>query len=437
MRNMETSREIAPEKSPFDRFERDDAFEALANLMRGPRPPIALVGAGASVGSGYVSWPDLLKELEKAAGSADQGVRWKAILEKLNDAPWTAEVHYRAMGKPAFERLITGLFQPKPTLGEPHLTLGRMAFRHFLTTNYDSSIEDALKRAGHTPRAFCWDEGEALAKFLIRLGDPSDEKFVVYLHGRYDRPDSIILTEGSYVTRYVASDDARSKLLAIFMTHPVVFIGFSMNDPDFANFMREVTARLKVPLPSHFALLGYSTLEEREAYQARMLNKYGVRPIFYHRVSRTGHDEHDNLLHLLDALAGQPPRPFVARSSAVDGKKSPVDLSDPQKGQWGGLSEAGGRRLRAEPRSLKAYWFSFDLIVEATDGKPLAGAVEFHLHDTFTEPVMLVPVVEGTARCEITSYGAFTVGALADDGATRLELDLALQSNLPVDWRQR
>lgn len=127
----------------------------------------------------------------------------------------------------------------------------------------------------------------------------------------------------------------------------------------------------------------------------------------------------------------------------------PVDPDDPQKGQWGGQSERDGRRLRAtvgEGRDRyagRSYsdvfsgWFMVQLIVEPTDGHPLEGEVEFHLHPSFNPPIVRVPVQDGRAILEHYSWGAFTVGALADNGHTRLELDLATLSDAPNVFRAR
>lgn len=46
-------------------------------------------------------------------------------------------------------------------------------------------------------------------------------------------------------------------------------------------------------------------------------------------------------------------------------------------------------------------------------------------------------VVEGAAMIERIAYGAFTVGAEADGGATRLELDLVDLPDAPELFRSR
>jgi hypothetical protein len=69
------------------------------------------------------------------------------------------------------------------------------------------------------------------------------------------------------------------------------------------------------------------------------------------------------------------------------------------------------------------------------DPGPLEGEVEFHLHQTFPNPVLRRPVRDGVAMCQLMAYGAFTAGAVADRGRTQLELDLALDPAYPEEFR--
>ena len=78
------------------------------------------------------------------------------------------------------------------------------------------------------------------------------------------------------------------------------------------------------------------------------------------------------------------------------------------------------------------------LVVVSTDARrPLSGQVEFHLHPTFSPSIRTVGVKDGKATLELEGYGAFTVGAKVDGGATRLELDLAKIAEAPKAFRER
>lgn len=103
------------------------------------------------------------------------------------------------------------------------------------------------------------------------------------------------------------------------------------------------------------------------------------------------------------------------------------DPDDPQKGQWGGSPVNNNRELKAKvtslPGSIPLYRIELE-VVSTNTFYPLTGKVTFHLHPSFAHPTIEVDVVDGKATLSILSYGSFTVGAEADNGLTKLELDL-------------
>lgn len=123
------------------------------------------------------------------------------------------------------------------------------------------------------------------------------------------------------------------------------------------------------------------------------------------------------------------------RKTATSTRKAPAD--DPQKHQWGGLASRAGRTMSAAVKKIDEDWFRIKLEVRTDRGAPkLTGPVKFHLHDTFAEPVQTVTAKNGVARLTLYAYGAFTVGASADRGRTRLELDLAEVRGAPKAFRE-
>jgi hypothetical protein len=130
----------------------------------------------------------------------------------------------------------------------------------------------------------------------------------------------------------------------------------------------------------------------------------------------------------------------TARGSTF-GRVHIVDQYDPHKGRWGGQPTDNGRELRATVRpaedDLDRIWFDVDLEVRSTDpvNRPLVGVVTFFLHPSFSPDVRTATPVDNAAVLTLRSLGAFTVGAVADDGATRLELDLAELPSAPEAFR--
>lgn len=106
-----------------------------------------------------------------------------------------------------------------------------------------------------------------------------------------------------------------------------------------------------------------------------------------------------------------------------------VDPDDPNRGRFGGSPEANGRKLSATITPMAGPTSAtcrVRLAVTSTDpSRPLEGKVRLHLHPTFGRwSSYEIDARGGVAEDVLTSYGAFTIGAEADGGATRLELDL-------------
>jgi hypothetical protein len=127
--------------------------------------------------------------------------------------------------------------------------------------------------------------------------------------------------------------------------------------------------------------------------------------------------------------------------AAADGIQ-PGSLDDPWKGRFGGQDISNDRALRAEVKPIPGSrgLYSIRLTVSSLhpDTNPLKGAVQFFLHPTFTDPKPVVPVgPNGVAELNLKAWGAFTVGAIADDGQTKLELDLSQLESAPIEFRNR
>ena len=424
----------------------EKAFRDLVGALKRRPRPVALVGAGVSVDSGYPDWNGLLEKLNERAKNR-MAPKYHQHLGMLNDPQWKAEEYRRAMGENLFRSMIAGEFAPNGrSLGPLAEAVVKLRFRHFLTTNYDSCIERALDAGGLPYESVSWSDTDGMREFFHGLSFDDVPPYIVHLHGCFYDPGNVILTERSYAERYVRSNDAARKLFAILVTQPVVFVGFSVSDLDLNQPIREANASLGEGSPHHFALVGYQAEEQKEIIRNRFRTKFGITPVFYPVTGEAGKNEnHGALLELLSRLRAEvsesPPavetleRPSPAAEEIPSGTPAPDPL-DPEKGRWGGLPERANRRLRVENLEPIGEWYGFDLVVESTEGgPPLKGPVTFHLHPTFNDPEQTKPVGDdGRARLRIdSSYGVFTVGAEVEGEETRLELDLATVEDFP-DW---
>ena len=134
--------------------------------------------------------------------------------------------------------------------------------------------------------------------------------------------------------------------------------------------------------------------------------------------------------------------PEGATSETNRGPTPGQAADDPWKGVFGGKSvnKAKGRELTARVLPLPSQdgWCSIELTVRALPGAaPLAAPVQFFVHETFPNNRPVVTPRNGVATLFLKSWGAFTVGALTDDGACELELDLAELADAPAEFRGR
>ena len=163
----------------YPAFEDGEAFDKLKTLIKSGRPPIALIGAGASAKSGYPTWTQLIQLLQSAASKKTKAGQWKKNLDDVNDAPWTAEVFARDLGPGGLGKLIRKEFATRQSLAEPHIALAKMPFPHFLTTNFDPSIEEALRAVKREYTVVSWRDDMAVSDFLINLGHPDNRTRVL------------------------------------------------------------------------------------------------------------------------------------------------------------------------------------------------------------------------------------------------------------------
>jgi hypothetical protein len=156
----------------------------------------------------------------------------------------------------------------------------------------------------------------------------------------------------------------------------------------------------------------------------------------------------DGLSRRLIALEGFSTAPPVTASHAArmtpergasQELKTKFNPRDPQKGQWGGQSKTEKWEVTAKVAQTSGNWFRIELTVKARPGVSarLVKPVEFHLHDTFPEPVETVTPKDGGAVLKLGSYGAFTVGVKVRDDDSTMELDLAELGDAPKTFRER
>lgn len=133
----------------------------------------------------------------------------------------------------------------------------------------------------------------------------------------------------------------------------------------------------------------------------------------------------------------------IELDESIEKNKAVIHPDDPNKGKFRGVSVDNdrGRMFIASvgQSALHKDWFNIKLEVRSLNVNKnlLQGKVKFILHPTFRKDVVEVTAIDGIAKLELTAWGAFTALAIADNGQTKLELDLSEIPNAPASFRAR
>ena len=182
-------------------------------------------GAGLSVASGYVDWKELLRNPAKKIG---------LDVDKETDLVALAQYIYNKDGsKQPLAELIKNSFISCNNINENHEILAKLPIKTYWTTNYDSLIEDSLKKNGKNP------DVKKSVKDLSTIISKRD--VVVYkMHGDISNASDVVLIKEDYELY-----DLRNQLFSISLKRDLIsktflFIGFSFEDPNLEYILSKV-----------------------------------------------------------------------------------------------------------------------------------------------------------------------------------------------------
>jgi hypothetical protein len=292
-------------QSIYDR--RMNRINLPADLLKkiGEGRCIAFVGSGMSVGAGLPTWRKLLENMITWCEGNNVNLPARGELQKLLDEGkflLVAKVVVQALTQRQFHDLVVAEIKIpgiKPT--ELHRALVEIPFRAVLTSNYDTLIEDAYTvKMGSSPVVFTQLDLAELSRSLS-----NDEFYVFKNHGDIKRVDSIILTGQHYRDLIHGNAAYKIHIENVFTSNTVLFIGFSLSDPDLLGFLNELAYVFKNHTVTHYAILDRTSVTAIEIDGFRA--DYGIEVIPYTPSSSA----HPEVLEILKELARVAPKPFL------------------------------------------------------------------------------------------------------------------------------
>jgi hypothetical protein len=263
---------------------------------------VVFVGSGISMWSGLPSWKRLLGDLAsrlEAEGQSAELVRREIAGGDLLQAASYGVSKLTPATFGSFMRQAVRFGDATPHV--IHKAIVELGPTSFITTNYDTLIEQALGAW----RSGIFFPAAVTNRHLVELADivrARSSHFIFKPHGDANDLESIILTREQY--RLLLPGGERHKALealkTLLVTRPVLYLGFSLRDPDFIHLRDLLFNIYQGSVRDHWAIMPDVTPDEADYWRLH----YGIKLHRYEtREGADGSRDHRELLCQLEALA--------------------------------------------------------------------------------------------------------------------------------------
>jgi tetratricopeptide (TPR) repeat protein len=231
---------MKPEHEPF--------YKAIINSLQ--TNSLALfAGAGLSMPAGFVDWKGLLRDLANEIGiNIDKENNLLAIAQEY--------VHFVG-GRGSVNQTIMNEFTRKVELTENHMIIARLNIGTFWTTNFDTLLEESLRKTSRRP-----DVKHTVSQLSLTL--PYNDVIVYKMHGDVSIPHETILTKQDFENYFEHRAAFLNILIAQLITKTFVFIGISFNDPNIMYVLDKVYELLESGQRRHWYFIKKLTKGETQ-----------------------------------------------------------------------------------------------------------------------------------------------------------------------------
>jgi hypothetical protein len=258
----------------------------------------AFIGSGVSVDAGGPDWARLAADVARVLGHAaalEEDRTLSGCLEKLQYARGFSRL-VKLTDRREVDLAVEGRLSQIDGPGQLHLKVTDWPFRGYITSNYDTLLEEALvaqRYKGWVP------VGNTDAEIRRLSGQP--EHVVWHIHGFFGRTEEereksrIILTEEDYDSLYLEGSRAVVQLRALLSMSRIVFFGFGFGDPEFERVLK-IVGRLTSPDRPLFAIFPFESAGLQAEMREDYLLRYNVDLVPYENADRS----HKGMMDLVD-----------------------------------------------------------------------------------------------------------------------------------------
>lgn len=222
-------------------------YSILANKLREGNL-VAFLGAGAS--RTYID-SDTGKKYDGLPGANEMVTDIARKKPYINSAMTFEQAFFMIKnreGRAELERVLQGYIDLPHILPLPsHDLLANMPFSAFMTTNFDQLMERALDKNRKKYSTIISNEDVARWK--------GNQIPLVKLHGCISRPTSIIAAEDECFSLQQKYPVVSALTVTLLSNRVILFLGYSLQDPDFHRMYEEVKTILGNHMPTSYAIV--------------------------------------------------------------------------------------------------------------------------------------------------------------------------------------
>lgn len=259
---------------------------------------VLFIGAGVSAtsknerGENMMDWEAFINEAKELISNAPQDLKDYVdnSIEKKDYLHALQTIRDNSTGSGPYMSKLRKAFSGNGfRSSKAHELIHNLNIKTVVSTNFDSIYENYCIASGTTQSGHIVKSYRQIEDIIHNL--KSFDNLIIKAHGSIDSPDYIIFTEDDYY-KSIRENFLFYKILeSLFLTHTVLFVGYSLSDPDI-NLLFNTAANTASQMSPHYILT-------TDKVHPQLLNhrkkNFNIEPIIY------GND-HADLIPALEFL---------------------------------------------------------------------------------------------------------------------------------------